>query len=377
MSRTAIVFGIGEVGSWALELLSRRQDVDFVAAADIRGDWGAYRTEMAAIGAAMDGQKKSFSFHMVDAQDVDATAKILSQVKPSVIVNAMTLKAPRVVWEMLNSIPENKRQRAAASLSLGIQIPWHGLLAARLLQAIQKSGVEAHVVNISFPDAVNPMLWRHGFGPTCGAGNSEHVAYEIKRMISAQEKVSIHEVLVYFVGAGAALIREGPQKVPPFLRIFVREQEVTSKYDTKSLVEVAVKARFFQLGRRPQLFSNIGASACKNAMAILNDTNELMTVNSPNGLSGDYPVRLSAKGAEIALPKDLSLEDAMIISHEGLRYHGIREIRDDGTVVYTDEAHGAAKEVLGYDCKELHFEELEARAAQLSQAYNRLAQRFS
>jgi len=76
----------------------------------------------------------------------------------------------------------------------------------------------------------------------------------------------------------------------------------------------------------------------KNILAILNDTRELTHAPGPNGLPGGYPVRLSAKGAEVVLPEELSLEEAVRINEEAQKFDGIQEIKNDGTVFFTEKA---------------------------------------
>ena len=376
MSRSVMVFGLGDVGAWVLEFLARSEGVDTIVTADVREDWGRYRTEMAAIGATMNGHRKAFKFHVVDLQDVDQATRVLNEVRPGVIVNTTSLLSPRLVREGLAQIPSKKREPITEALPLGVQLPWHLALASRLMRAVERSGVAAPVVNVAFSDVVNPILWASGMRVTCGAGNCEHVAYEIMRRVSEREDVPIDEVDLYFVGGGSALLHYGPRKLPFYLRVFVRKAEVTDKYDPVALVEEAIQSRFFQPGKLPQLFSTPGASAAKNAMAILNDTNAFMPVNAPQGLVGDYPARLGAKGAEVVLPPGFSLEEAAKIGEAALKWHGIEVIREDGTVVYTDEAYYGAKEWLGYECKELHLDEIEPRARELMNVYRGLAKRY-
>ena len=107
-------------------------------------------------------------------------------------------------------------------------------------------------------------------------------------------------------------------------------------------------------------------------MAMLNDTNEYTQAPSPNGLIGGYPVRLSGKGAKVILPKELTLEQAIKINEEGEKFDGVEKIKDDGTIVYTDKNYSIMKE-LGYDCKELPFDEMESRGEELTALYKKLA----
>ena len=361
MTPSIMLFGLGEVGSWILECLARSPGVDSIIVADVRGDWGRYRTDLAAIGATISGHSMAFSFYEVDLQDIDRTARVLEEVRPGVIINTTTLLSPRLVPHGLGSA------------SLGIQLPLHLTLISRLMKALRQSGVSAPVVNVSSADVVNPTLWARGYRIACGAGNCEHVAYQIIRMISQRESVPLSEVTLYFVAGGSAFLHNGPRKLPFYLKVLVSGKDVTNRYDPVPLIEEAIATRFFQVGKAAQLFSTPAASAAKNALAILNDANTFMPVNAPLGLVGDYPARLGAKGAELALPDDLSKKEAAIIGSAALKWFGIEAIREDGTVAYTDEAHGLARDRLGYDCKELHPGDEESRAKELLRALKGLA----
>ena len=118
----------------------------------------------------------------------------------------------------------------------------------------------------------------------------------------------------------------------------------------------------------------IAASAVKNMMAILEDTNEYTHASSPNGLIGGYPVRLSAKGAEIVLPEQVALDQAIKINESAERFDGVEKIKEEGTIIYTDKTYSIMKE-LGYDCRELSFDELEAKGKELESLIERFKNR--
>ena len=94
---------------------------------------------------------------------------------------------------------------------------------------------------------------------------------------------------------------------------------------------------------------------------------------SPNGLPGGYPVRISAKGAEVVLPKELTIERAIRINEDGIKFAGIEKIMDDGTVVYPDRTYDVMKE-LGYNCAQLQFDELESRGEELKVLCKKLSE---
>ena len=371
MGTTVLIFGLGDVGGWALEFLARAPGVDAISVADIRADWGEYRTNLAAIGAAMSGQDKSFEFHRVDLSEVDETAEVLSKVRPNVVINVSSLLSPRSVTERLSKIEGELGERARAALTIAAQLPWHLAPAYSVMKANEKSGLGVPVVNVSFADVVNPMLWGAGVGAVCGAGNCEHLAYEIRRWVATEHERRQDAVQVFLVSGGSAMLHAGPGKLPYFLKLTVDDRDFTSNYDTKALIESAIESRFFRGEGQAPLFSTPAASAVKNALAIAHDTQELMTVNSPLGLPGDYPARLGAEGAELALPEELSREEAEEIGRAALPVFGFSAIEEDGTAIYSDETRDRLRELLDYDCAQIHPSEAWGRARELMQAYRR------
>ena len=96
-----------------------------------------------------------------------------------------------------------------------------------------------------------------------------------------------------------------------------------------------------------------------------------MTVNSPVGLPGDYPARVGVRGADLALPDELSRGEAEEIGRAALPVFGISGIEEDGTAIYSDETRTRLKDLLDYDCPSVHPSEAWARARELMQAYRR------
>lgn len=371
MSAKVLIVGLGDVGGWALEFLARAPGVDSIAVADIRDDWGEYRTNLAAIGAAMSGQDKSFEFHHADLSDVGQTAGVLARAKPDVVINVSSLLSPRSVTEQLSKVEGESGERARAALAIGAQLPWHLAPAYSVMKAKEESGLDIPAVNVSFADVANPMLWGAGVGAVCGAGNCEHLAYEIRRAVAVERQLPQEAVQALLVSGGSAMLHAGPGKLPYFLKLTVDGRDITGSYDAKALIESAIESRFFRGEGQAPLFSTPAASAVKNALAIIHDTGELMTVNSPLGLPGDYPARLGARGAELALSEELSREEAEEIGRTALPTFGFSRIEEDGTAIYSDETRDRLKDLLGYDCPTLHPSEAWARARELMRAYNR------
>ena len=367
MAKTVMLCGSGEAGGWALELLARSEGVDRLVVFDVKEEEGLPRTHLAAIGSVFQGFSKEFVLRTNDVTDIEATAKLLDEFKPDAIFTSVTLQSPRLL--MMADIPQDTRAKLKEA-TFGVWAPWHIILPSKLIQAVKKAGIQTHVVNISFPDLVNPVLWKyHGFGPTVGAGNLEITVALVTKYISMMEKVPVTEITPYFVGAHAFMSMGPRAGVPHFAKIMLGDRDITDKYDLEWIIhEWPVSLRW----GKTTIFSIFSASAVKNILGILRDSHEFAHAAAPNGLPGGYPVRLSAKGAEIVLPQELTLEQAIRINQEGNKYDGIEEIKDDGTVVYTDKTYSIMKE-LGYDCRQFSFDEVESRCEELRRLYAKLA----
>ena len=112
-------------------------------------------------------------------------------------------------------------------------------------------------------------------------------------------------------------------------------------------------------------------------MAIYNDTREYSSCTAgPAGMMGGYPGRLSQKGFELELPEGITLDEAVRINWENSKLEGIEEIKDDGTVVFTERNYQLMKELLNYDCKIMTIDESEQRAAELDRLYNEFAKKY-
>ena len=219
-----LIIGLGDVGAWALEFLAREPGVGTIAVADLRAHWGRYRTNLAAIGASMNGHDKSFEFHPVDLSDVSQTAEVFADVKPDVVINVSSLLSPRSVTEQLSQVPGEAGKQARAALTIGAQLPWHLAPAYNVMKARDSATPDTPVVNVSFADVVNPMLWSAGLGAVCGAGNCEHLAYEIRRTVADDHECAADAVQVFLVSGGSAMLHAGPQQNALFSQAHGRRQ---------------------------------------------------------------------------------------------------------------------------------------------------------
>jgi len=377
MGKTVMIIGLGGLGGWVLEQLARCQGISRIVAADKREDPGRCKLEAAAFGASEQGFKKRMEFFPVNLYDIDGTAELIHQVKPDVLYSAAVLQS---FWlaQYLPAELAAKNLKAGGAVGLPFQVP----LPYKLMQAVKKSNVDCIVLNNSFPDVINVMLWRNGFRPNFGAGNSDLLSERIRWIVCHKEDVPLEEVVVYLVTCHQIVMLGTSVDIPYYLRIVVSGLDVTSKYDLKELIGShanRLKPQAMDPEMRMALINNpyIAASAVKNINAVVNDTRQLTHAPGPNGMPGGYPVRLGAQGAEVVLPDDLTLDQAVQLNSKALKWDGVEDITEDGTVIATEEARELIREVYGYEASPFKLEEADDRAEEMKACYQRLAKKYN
>ena len=369
-TKTVMMFGVGDLGGWVLEFLARREGLGSIIVCDNREDWGVVKTNCAATGAGVEGYSKTMIFEKCDVNDIDGTAELIKKYSPDAIYSGLTLLG----WAARRIIPytvgTEKYEKAHA-----VVIPLQATLLAKLMQALKKSGIAAPVVNNAYPDIVNPVLWKNDLPVLMGAGNLDNIVGEIRRKISVAENVPIGKVTVYFVAEHAVNVLGTRTGIPFFLKVIVGDRDITSKFDVDSLItDRLLKSPVDQTTwlNHPA----IAASAVRNIMAIINDTNEFAHAPGPIGLLGGYPIRISAKGVEIVLPEGMSLEEAIKINTDGMKREGVEEIKDNGTIVLTDEASKICKELYGFTLTEIRFADMEDLGLEMVSVFKKLIEKY-
>lgn len=364
--KTVLLFGLGAIGGAALELLARAEGVDRIVACQRDHEQGLHRTHVAAVGAVLQGHSKQIEFRPADASDVEGVARLLDEIRPDVILSSITVQSPRVLATAAVDPAVRARLREA---TFSIWLPWHLLPISQVTQAVIRAGISTAVVNVSFPDVVNPILWRRfGTGPTLGAGNVEMVAAVIIRHLCETRRISVEDVEVTIVASHAFLSPSSRAHIPSYLRVTAAGEDVTASLDLDYLVD-----RWGGLPwTRTTVSTAFAASATKNVLALLGEQPVRTTVTAPNGLPGGYPAFVSRRGVVLALPASLSEPEAVAINEAGNRFDGIERLDRDGSVVYTQATTAIMRE-FGYDCPVLRFDDLGARAEELRSLFARLS----
>jgi hypothetical protein len=362
---TVAVTGIGDLGGGVLRALAQMPEVSRLYALDV--DETRLTTEVAdaaAVASYAEGGTRIAPI-VVDMRNGDQLAAALARIRPDVVVNTATLQS----WWVITQLPEAVWRRLEERARFGPWLPMHLTLALKLMQSLRTAGVSAAVVNVAFPDAVNAVLAGLGLAPTCGAGNSDLLRAGIRWAAARRLNVPVREVAVYLLAHHFHVVYfwmalEGTESLserPYFLRVMVGDADVTKELGAESLLVEAGRA----LPRGRGIMARTAASAAEKVRCLLRDDGARTHVPGPAGLVGGYDVRLSRSGATVALPQGVSPQQAQTMMEQTQRGDGIESIRADGSVMFTETAQQAMRDVLGYDCPLLRPVESEARAAEL------------
>jgi hypothetical protein len=361
---TVLLSGVGGLGGWALELLARAPGVDRIVTVK-RTPWsGPSHATLAMLGSTIEGHATAFEHHQVDLLEVDDAARLIAEVRPDAVLHSATVQSPRA---LMHADLDPEVRSTLRTATFGMWLPWHLLPATRLTEAVEAAGVHTVVVNASFPDAVNPAIWRRfGHGPRAGAGNVEVCAARVLRYVMEATGAPAEDIDVRLVGSHA-LLSYGTV-VPHRLQIRVDGVDRTADFDLEEILSSWPEPIDW---KQVDVFSLFAASAVKNVLALLGDAPLETHVTSPDGLPGGYPATVSAGRIDLRLPDGVDGADAVATNEQAARWDAIDRIEDDGAVVYTAEAAAAMAE-LGYEYDAVRFDTLEQQAERLRRLYREL-----
>jgi hypothetical protein len=375
-----LLTGLGYVGGDVLHLLARTPGITEIIAADV-DEKKEGKAKGAILEAAALGLYPKIRFNKLNLKNVESTAAFLSEVAPDIIFNSSCLHP---FWKFEEDLPEDKAHRITEASRVGFcaALPWRLILPYKLMKAVRESGIKTHVLISNDPcEVINPMLHGVGLAPTAGVGDFAHAIQPIRRVVSTTLKVPMRSVSVYFIGHHSTLHlfqrRIVPSQSTYYLKVMVEDKEITEKWKPQDIMLAAVGGSRTPDGRFVVPIGHdhryTAAVVVGDMLALLNDTGEIRHSPGPAGQIGGYPVRLSAKGAEIFLPEGITSDQAIKMHEEAQKDEGIEEIKSDGTVVLTDEAVRIIDGVIPWNTlKEFNVVDCEKVAAGYDHVYNKM-----
>jgi len=383
MSRVLLT-GLGYLGGDVLHVLAHTPGIAEIIATDIDEKKEA-KTKNTVCEAAALGRYPNIRFRKLDLKNVEETARFLGEIQPDLIFNSSCFHP---FWKFEEDLPPDKSHKITEASRVGFcaALPWRLILPYKLMQAVKKSGIEAHVLISNDPcEVINPMLARVGLAPTAGIGDFAHAIQPIRRVVSKRLSVPLQSVRVYFIGHHSTLHlfqrRIIPARSTFYLKVMVEDKEITKDWKAEDILLTALggsrtpDGRFtIPIGHEHRYTASIVVG---DMLALLNDTGEIRHCPGPAGQLGGYPCRLSAKGAEIFLPEGITLNEAIRMQEEAQKAEGIEEIREDGTVVLTDEAVRIIDEVIPWNTKkQFNIVDCEQVAAEYDRVYKEMIRKY-
>ncbi len=346
--RRVMIMGLGELGGLLAELLARSPVFrGRIVGVDLDADHGLRKMNSVIQGALRWGHVPDAAFRRGDLSHVDATAELIAEERPDLIVNAATLAS----WWLRDLLPDDVKARLhAVGAGSGIWAPGHAALACRLMQAVQRSGVQAVVINSAYPDGTNPALARAGLAPLAGIGNGDLLVAPVRHLAAQELGVSAARVEVRVVAhhfhAYNVLMHGNSRGLDFILRVGLDGAEATGALDVERLL-----ARIPDAARIPGAAGAtwvVAASAMAAITAWLTGSGEVVHVPGPFGMVGGYPVTLWPEPA-LALPPGVSREEAVAVNVAGQKAEGIEAFEEDGTMVLTDVARATLRDLFGLE----------------------------
>ena len=342
MNRPTLLFiSMGELATHFLEALARTEIFDTIVVASRDLEKAKKRTNNAVLGAGIEGFFPRIIAEKLDVHRNDFSTK-LREIKPDYIFSAPSM----LPWWKL--APDTVDMPFAGYTAL------HLSLMHKFRNRIAESGIDSIWIGASFPDVINAMLNRTGFGPDYGIGNVQEPIAKIKMGVgrvlnclpkNVEVKLVAQHAFEYFV-----LNDRKPDKLPPYLlKATVLDKDVTA------IAEDVLREVFpFPYDLH---FNRVTASSGLVALhALTGETETSIHLPGIGTLVGGYPVRAGKSCITMDLPNEWSLEQAIAVNEASLKWDGIDEMSQDGTIVFTLETQKALRRLLGKNIETLSIE---------------------
>ncbi|MGO7988138.1 hypothetical protein [Rhizobium leguminosarum] len=366
-----LIVGYGVLGGMTLDLLNLLlQNVEFFLVGRDGGALAKRVNTALAVGGQMRSPCNSIIPIALDVYNVEALAGVLREVNPTIIFNASSI----LPWWRLGELPQSWRERLDLAEG-GAWTPTDAVLPYKLMQAVTESGVRSLVVNGSYADVLNPALTANGMGPAIGVGN---VANPIPMLRNAAafllgvppSTVDISLVAHHYVSHRMPEL--GHTNGAPYL-LSISVDGSGAEVDHDSLFKLLTSKFGRVRGLAGQ--SVTAAAAASVVRELATGTGKKLHAPGIGGLPGGYPVWVTAGHAEVAMPQEYALEQAIDVNRKGQRWDGIEDIDATGRISFTASTRDILKEVLNFDCASMRLTECEEIAYELKAKYEEFARR--
>jgi hypothetical protein len=357
-----MILGVGDLANHVINQLMARPGTTRLTLAGRNEAALRQRANLARYAAANCGVLAEIDVVRIDLEDVEATAEALAAARPDILFMGASLQS----WRRLTELPKPAFEDLDEA-QFGPWLPMHLTLNYNLMRAIRDAGIAPRVVNAAFPDAVNPILSKVGLAPDLGIGNVSNIIPALTFAIASLTGIAAADLQVRLVSQHyfSHFVPRAGHKGNGDYHLSVTRRDGTPVTVDHSAAFRLLDGPFKRLGGVAGQLLTAG-SATRVLAAMAEDRPVAAHTPGPSGLPGGYPVRISASGATLDLPEELSLEEAIAINERCQRADGIEAIADDGTVTYTEREMAIMKRLLGYSIRTMRLADSAAQAAELA-----------
>jgi len=348
---TLLILSLGELSTALLEAVARSNLFDRIVVGSRSALKAVGRANNAIIGAGIEGYYPKIEGVKFDIDDQSFSTN-LRKIDPDLIFSAPSL----MPWWRLDKT--NK-----VSLPFAGYMSLHLTLMSKFRDRIDEANIRARWIGASYPDVINPILSRSGFGPHCGIGNVQEPIPKLKAGVARQLDCHPQEVCIQLVAQHAleyhVLNDKTGKEFPPYLL-----KATVNGRDESALAESVLREPFaFPYDLH---FNRVTASAGLVALrALCSSTTLEIHLPGIKQFVGGYPAKVSNSQIEIYLPPEWSLGQAIEVNNRSLRWDGIELIENDGTVIFTEETQRAFHRLLGKSFERLNISSAAAQSREL------------
>ncbi len=303
--------------------------------------------------------KVTFTGDSIDWHSENDLADKLATYSPRLILQTASLQSP---WEFTTS------KSAWCSLikrgGFGITLPLQTALVARVASLIKQTmAADSILVNMCYPDAVNPLLNYLGLPIVCGAGNVGIISTLLKSLLNLDKTRQLQVIAHHSHITNLIKNKEEPLTELEGLRIWLDGQQF-HQIDTLLYPIQSIKGE--------QLNQIVGCLSAEVVLALLGSSPVHTHVPGPNGLPGGYPVVIQGGKVEIALPQNCTIAEAIELNRRGAIEDGVEAIETEGFIRWNSRVSEAIKQYAPSLAEGFQAEDLQIVCQEFIELRNRL-----
>lgn len=330
---TLLILSVGELGSNVLEAAARSGLFGRIVIGGRNVARARERANGAMIGAGLEGCYPIIDAERLDVEDRGFVSK-LRDLTPDIVLTTASL----MPWWQID-------RSNAPKLPFGGYVALHLAVMKTFRDRLAEADLSAVWIGASYPDVINPVLHRTGFGPLGGIGNVQEPVPKLRIGLARRLGVAPGDVSVRLVAQHAfeyfVFSEQAADALPPYM--------LHAEADGQDITDLAREILSEPFPFRYDLFFNrVTASAAIEVFRGLLSTDPVAThMPGVDGLVGGYPVVLKDRRAALDLHPSWTRTEAIETNERSTRWEGIEQIDPDGTIHFTESAQAAFVDLLG------------------------------